>query len=79
MKSILNFRHDIEKYGFKCLEFGNPHPWAKDTAQGAKAWRLQQRPQVRAHQVTEFHCDQYIAHSMLWPSPSLTVASLLLI
>jgi hypothetical protein len=26
MKSILNFRHKIEKYGFKCLEFGNPHP-----------------------------------------------------
>jgi hypothetical protein len=24
MKSILNFRHNIEKYGFKCLEFGNP-------------------------------------------------------
>ena len=22
MKSILNFRHKIEKYGFKCLEFG---------------------------------------------------------
>jgi hypothetical protein len=27
MKSILDFRHNIEKYGFKCLEFGNPHPW----------------------------------------------------
>jgi hypothetical protein len=27
MKSILNFRHKIEKYGFNCLEFGNPHPW----------------------------------------------------
>ena len=27
MKSILNFRHKIEKYGFKCLEFGNAHPW----------------------------------------------------
>jgi hypothetical protein len=26
MKFILNFRHNIEKYGFKCLEFGNPHP-----------------------------------------------------
>jgi hypothetical protein len=26
MKSILNFCHNIEKYGFKCLEFGNPHP-----------------------------------------------------
>jgi hypothetical protein len=26
MKSILNFRHNIEKYGFKCLEFGNAHP-----------------------------------------------------
>ena len=24
IKSILNFRHNIEKYGFKCLEFGNP-------------------------------------------------------
>jgi len=28
MKSILNFRHKIEKYGFKCLEFGNAHPWS---------------------------------------------------
>jgi hypothetical protein len=28
MKFILNFRHNIEKYGFKCLEFGNPHPWS---------------------------------------------------
>ena len=28
MKSILNFRHNIEKYGFFGLEFGNPHPCA---------------------------------------------------
>jgi hypothetical protein len=28
MKSILDFRHNIEKYGFVCIEFGNPHPWA---------------------------------------------------
>ena len=27
MKSILNFRHNIEKYGFICVEFGNAHPW----------------------------------------------------
>jgi hypothetical protein len=26
MKSILNFRHNIEKYGFIWIEFGNPHP-----------------------------------------------------
>jgi len=26
MKFILNFHHKIEKYGFKCLEFGNAHP-----------------------------------------------------
>jgi hypothetical protein len=27
MKSILNFRHNIEKYGFLCIEFGKAHPW----------------------------------------------------
>jgi hypothetical protein len=27
MKSILNFRHNIEKYGFLCIEFGKVHPW----------------------------------------------------
>jgi hypothetical protein len=26
IKSILNFRHNIEKYGFIWIEFGNPHP-----------------------------------------------------
>src|SRR5277367_2331882 len=26
MKSILNSRHNIEKYGFICVEFGKAHP-----------------------------------------------------
>jgi hypothetical protein len=43
MKSILNFRHNIEKYGFKCLEFGNPHPWPRQLSVATQVAFLHQK------------------------------------
>jgi len=41
MKSILNFRHKIEKYGFLCTEFRKAHPC----------------PQLGMDQGSEFECE----------------------
>src|SRR5207248_4942638 len=58
MKFILNFRHNIEKYGFKCLEFGEMRipvrrfvgPWAIRTSSPISIVDGQ------AVQSTQLHC-----------------------
>ena len=44
MKSILNFRHKIEKYGFICVEFGNAHPCLNFPSRCPHAKTLHQYP-----------------------------------